>query len=327
MWSAPDTARVSAEARRPVRRGQIWLAERTLPLPPGLVLVLSDDGEPDAAVAVAPLLPSRLDARGFVAVDETDGLEAPATVDVRHLTSLERSAFVRPLGAVSARRQALVDSALCDVLGIVVPEPADVAQAVVSLADQTPQTSNGAVHTEDAPPPPPPPPPPPDPAPLRIATPVPEPAPVYEALGRRDPAPAYRGTVSRDDALYELTVPHEADEQPEPFSWSEAALGLDEHPIAQLFPQPEPAPRRDVRVENPTPAAAVMPELLEIVRRRLHRSAPRLEGVLVQAADEGRSVQWAAAAVRHTAVRGVMQSTLDDIAQEISAVGVRRPGR
>src|SRR5262249_30049974 len=130
---------------------------------------------------------------------------------------------------------------------------------------------------------------------------------------------------------------------PDPFVWSEAAIGLDAHPIAQLFPQqgpapyeyrvletaaPEPhlvrAPRRDVVVENPTPAAAVMPELLEIVPRRLHRSAAGLEGVLVQAADEGRSVQWAAAAVRHTAVRGVMQTTLDDIAQEISAVGSRR---
>lgn len=304
-----------------MRRGQIWLAERTLPLPPGLVLVLSDDGEPAGAVAVAPLVPSRLDARGCVAVDETDGLDAPATVDVRRLTSLERSAFVRPLGAVSARRQALVDSALCDVLGIAIAEPAAAAPAVVPRADPTPPMSNGAAHTEYAPPPPPPP-PLPDPAPLHIATPPPEAAPVYEALGRRDPELAYRGTVSRDDTLYEVTVP-----EPEPFAWSEAALGLDEHPIAQLFPQPEPAPRRDVRVENPTPAAAVMPELLEIVRRRLHRSAPRLEGVLVQAADEGRSVQWAAAAVRHTAVRGVMQSTLDEIAQELSAVGVRRPGR
>ncbi|MGH7685873.1 MAG: type II toxin-antitoxin system PemK/MazF family toxin [Candidatus Dormibacteria bacterium] len=318
-----------------MRRGQIWLAERTPPEPPVPVLVLSDDGEPGSAVAVAPLVPERLDARGCVAVDETDGLEAQATVDVRHLTSLERSAFVRPLGAVSARRQALVDSALCDVLGIAIPEPA------VTRDDPVPQPSNGAVHSGQASAPPPPPPPPPDPAPLQIARPAPEAPPVYEALGRRDRAPAYRGTVSRDDALYEVTVPLEADElsELEPFDWSEAALGLDEHPIAQLFPQPEPAPRelavvetpepqrRDVHVENPTPAAAVMPELLEIVRRRLHRSAPRLEGVLVQAADEGRSVQWAAAAVRHTAVRGVMQSTLDEIAQEISAVGARRPAR
>ena len=111
--------------------------------------------------------------------------------------------------------------------------------------------------------------------------------------------------------------------------------GLDDHPIAQLFGRPRPVSPEAAPARATAPSAAadlqvadVMPELLAIVQRRLHRSAPRLEAVLSQAGEEGRTVEWAAAAVRHASVRGVMQSTLDEIAGEISAVGTpdtRRP--
>lgn len=103
--------------------------------------------------------------------------------------------------------------------------------------------------------------------------------------------------------------------------------GLDDHPIAQLFGRPRPVTQQAAPARAPARPAAdirvadVMPELLAIVQRRLHRSAPRLESLLSQAGEEGRTVEWVAAAVRHASVRGVMQSTLDEIATEIAAVG------
>lgn len=146
----------------------------------------------------------------------------------------------------------------------------------------------------------------------------------------RSKAPTTNGTVQHGHSFVPPPPPPEPDEATPP---PVVSARLDDHPIAQLFGQPDPvyragaptppSPAGGGRSGSPTRAAAVMPELLDIVRRRLQRSAPRLEAVLGQAADEDRSVEWAAAAVRHSAVRGVTQSTLDDIAREFSAAGAR----
>lgn len=289
MWSGADTARGVAGDRRPMRRGQVWLAE----LPPEgrrrLVVLLSgdDDVAIDPVVLAAPVAPSTETGRGRIAVDGADGIDSGMAIDVRRLISLEPHNLVIALGALSDDRLAEVDIALGDVLGLGRPQPASRLDAA-----EAPATTNGTRQNGRALVPPPPP-----PEPERTM-----PPPVVSSM-------------------------------------------LDDHPIAQIFGHantglhaatPPPSPAAGARAQreraadspahpaSPTRAAAVMPELLEIVRRRLQRNAPRLEAVLGQAADEGRSVEWAAAAVRHSAVRGVTQSTLDEIAREFSAAGARR---
>lgn len=100
---------------------------------------------------------------------------------------------------------------------------------------------------------------------------------------------------------------------------------LEDHPMARLFGQsPPPHPLAAAPPPAAAEVAALLPELRALVQRRLHRSAPRLQLVLDEAAADGRSVEWVAAAVRATPVRGVMQSSLDEIADEMLEVAGRR---
>ena len=70
----------------------------------------------------------------------------------------------------------------------------------------------------------------------------------------------------------------------------------------------------------------VLPELKDLVRERLHKSSMRLEILLEEAATWDRSVDSVVDDVRHASIRGVQQSTLDDIAEKMRTVGSRRPG-
>ncbi|MFN2582560.1 MAG: type II toxin-antitoxin system PemK/MazF family toxin [Candidatus Dormibacteria bacterium] len=99
---------------------------------------------------------------------------------------------------------------------------------------------------------------------------------------------------------------------------------LEDHPITQLFGQ-SPAPAMtsfgapghgssEVRVSD------VLPDLQHLVRQRLHSSATRLESILDEGVTGGRSVSWAADAVRTTSIRGVLQSSVDSIADEMEAI-------
>ena len=297
MWSGPEAAGGVATTHPELRRGHVWLARVASDRANRAVLLLSRDrdGGGDDPVLGAPVVLGT-PATGRVAAELPAGFDG-AVVDVRHLMAIDRCALVQPLARLAAPRLAEVDRALRDVLGLDVPawHPAGELEPA---SDPQPATPDAVAPQPALPPdgngavPAPPPPPPP-----LLAT----------SAGPPDDARDVRNTRA----------------------------GLDDHPIAQLFgrprpaspqPAPAPAPARspaaDIRV------ADVMPELLAIVQRRLHRSAPRLEAVLSQAGEEGRTVEWAAAAVRHASVRGVMQSTLDEIAGEIAAVGAlaaRRP--
>ena len=302
MWSGPEAAGGVATTRPELRRGHVWLANVASDRGHRAVLLLSRDRDGGGAepVLVAPVVLGA-PATGRVAAEFPTGFDG-AVVDVRRLMALDRSALIQPLGRLAAPRLAEVEQAVCDVLGLDVPawtsaefESASSARPAapddVALEPAMPPPSNGAVTVDQlgfAPPPPPP--------------------PAMET-----------GAAVPDDVR----------------DGGNERAGFDDHPIAQLFGRPRPAspepapaavpmrsPAADIRV------ADVMPELLAIVQRRLHRSAPRLEAVLSQAGEEGRTVEWAAAAVRHASVRGVMQSTLDEIAGEIAAVGAleaRRP--
>lgn len=303
MWSGPQAAGGVATTHPELRRGHVWLAHVASDRANRAVLLLSPDrdGDGDDPLLAAPVVIGT-PATGRVAAEFPAGFDG-AVVDLRRLMAIDHCALIQPLARLAAPRLAEVDRALCDVLGLDVPgwqsagELESTADAQPAPPDEAapqpvvPSAGNGAValdQFEFAPPPPPP--------------------PVMETT-----------TASLDDVR----------------DGGNTRAGLDDHPIAQLFGRPRPASQQQAPAPAPgrSPAADiraadVMPELFAIVQRRLHRSAPRLEAVLSQAGEEGRTVEWAAAAVRHASVRGVMQSTLDEIAGEIAAVGTleaRRP--
>ena len=301
MWSGPEAAGGVATTRPELRRGHVWLANVASDRGHRAVLLLSrdrDGGDADP-VLVAPVVLGA-PATGRVAAEFPTGFDG-AVVDVRRLMALDRSALIQPLGRLAAPRLAEVEQEVCDVLGLDVPA-SDSAEFEFAPGVR--------------------PAPPDDVAPQPAIPPPTSGAVTLDRLGflpPPPPPPAMEPSAAVPDDVRD--------------GGNERA-GFDDHPIAQLFGRPHPAsaepaapgamrsPEADIR------AADVMPELLAIVQRRLHRSAPRLEAVLSQAGEEGRTVEWAAAAVRHASVRGVMQSTLDEIAGEIAAAGAleaRRP--
>lgn len=347
MWSAPDGSRDRAGDQRLPQRGEVWLAASPPARTRDLVVIVganfpSSSGRP---ILAAPLLPSGAAGPGRVTVGEAHGLHAPATLDAAALVALDPANLVMAIASLSDAGLATLDSALRDVLGI--PAPAPVQPA---LMNGDAQEVVAETVFDVFPPAPPPPPPLTD---MGIH-------PFHAAPLPMDPARGEPPDSVASDAYADDRTPTSA--QPD-WLWSADDAGFDDHPIAQIFGRPQhrlgegsrdvlpptspsppaaelpgaafaaasnrgtsaslPVHLRDAPIESPTRAAAVMPELLEIVRRRLQRNAPRLEGVLQQAADEGRSVEWAAAAVRHTGVRGVVQTTLDEIADEMSAAGAR----
>lgn len=329
MWSGPEAAGGVATTLTELRRGHVWLASVASGRGQRAVLLLSRDrdGAGEDPVLAAPVVLGA-PATGRVAAEFPAGFEG-AVVDVRRLMAIDRRALIQPLGRLAALRLAEVDQALLDVLGLDVlgldvpgrysaRDGASASELYAVPADEIPPQSamqaagNGAVTH-------------PNPAAAVQSTLVEQTAPFLQPATLDDlgfapppPPPPVLETGAAIDDVRDGENEH---------------AGFDDHPIAQLFGRPrpaspEPAPARvrspaaDVRV------ADVMPELLSIVQRRLHRSAPRLEAVLSQAGEEGRTVEWAAAAVRHASVRGVMQSTLDEIAGEIAAAGAleaRRP--
>ena len=320
MWSGPEAAGGVATTHPELRRGHVWLVQAAPERGQRAVVLLSRDREGglDDPVLVAPVIRGA-PSTGRVAVEIVAGFDG-AVVDVRRLMAIDHSALIQPLMRLAAPRLAEIDMALCDVLGLDVPawRPVDELESPpvthASLADEVaievanPPATNGAA---------------PHPEPLAVveAASVDYPAQLVQAatfdqLGFAPPPPP-------PPAMEITSAPFD-----DASDGGNEIAGLDDHPIAQLFGRPRPgssepapsltqlrSPAADIRV------ADVMPQLLGIVQRRLHRSAPRLEAVLSQAGEEGRSVEWAAAAVRHASVRGVMQSTLDEIAGEIAAVG------
>lgn len=306
MWSGPEAAGGVATTHPELRRGRVWLAH----IAPGrgqrAVVLLSRDREDGAGdpLLVAPLVIG-VAAAGRVAADIPPGFDG-AVVDVRRITAIDRSALVQPLARLAAPRLAEVDQALCEALGLDVPawpSAGDLAAQPV-----TPPAANGAAPHEG-------------PAAVGERASLTQPGALDQAGFAPPPAPPPlpEATAAVPDAVRD---------------GGNTGAGFDDHPIAQLFGRPRPAQQQPAPVRAPVRspaadvrAADVMPELLSIVQRRLHRSAPRLEALLSQAGEEGRTVEWAAAAVRHASVRGVMQSTLDEIAGEIAAIAAPGPSR
>ncbi|MBV8194922.1 MAG: hypothetical protein JOY80_05285 [Candidatus Dormibacteraeota bacterium] len=73
-----------------------------------------------------------------------------------------------------------------------------------------------------------------------------------------------------------------------------------------------------------TPSVAVLlPDLKLIAFNHLHRAEPKLESMLDEAAADNRSLDWVASAIRSTPLLYVSQGTLDDLANEVLALGSR----
>jgi mRNA-degrading endonuclease toxin of MazEF toxin-antitoxin module len=273
-------------------RGQVWLAEAPGARLRRLVVVLVPDADGGRATIVAPLGRAATAAAGRVALQDQDGVADGGTVLVGRLFTLHPDDLVARVAMLPPQRVEELDSALRHVLGIetgTAPSPAVDAATTVAAALPEPAL-------------------PPVPQPITTsAAPAP---PMPKPMTRSEPPPP----------------PPDRSAAPQVVPWDDpvASARLEDHPMARLFGQSQPA--RSVpdpsgsRPATAAGAARVLPELLDVVRRRLHRSSPRLEGLLAQAADEGRSVAWTAAAVRRASVRGVMQSTLDDIAAEMESV-------
>jgi len=112
------------------------------------------------------------------------------------------------------------------------------------------------------------------------------------------------------------------DEWPQPG----ASGRLEDHPMAQLFglSQPPVAPSASVRHEPVMPAAPLAPlapALHELAANAFGLSASRLDAVIDEAVEEGRSIEWLADAVRSTSIRGVLPSRIEAIAAEMLALG------
>ncbi|MBV9100174.1 MAG: hypothetical protein JOZ46_08870 [Candidatus Dormibacteraeota bacterium] len=95
--------------------------------------------------------------------------------------------------------------------------------------------------------------------------------------------------------------------------------------VTNIFgvPQQPPPPRPELVPVGPPASetvAELLPELKRLVQERLHHSSLRLEILLEDAAANNASLDAVVAEVRATPIRGVMQSTLDDLADEMLAL-------
>jgi len=71
-----------------------------------------------------------------------------------------------------------------------------------------------------------------------------------------------------------------------------------------------------------TTVEQLLPAFKQIARARLQRSALRVETMLDDAAQQGRPVEAVLAEIRGLTIRGVMQSTLDQVVDEMMAVAL-----
>ena len=109
-------------------------------------------------------------------------------------------------------------------------------------------------------------------------------------------------------------------ELPEPIAEDEGTVIFG---VPQQQSRPEPVPVGARAVAGESTVAQLLPELKRLVQERLHHSSLRLEILLEDAAANNASLDAVAAEVRATPIRGVMQSTLDDLADEMLALGQR----
>jgi hypothetical protein len=88
------------------------------------------------------------------------------------------------------------------------------------------------------------------------------------------------------------------------------------------YPGPSEAPYEPA---DPSSVAAIATALKRLARLRLQRSAPRVEAMVDQAVEQNLSLDALLNEIRGLVIRGVMQSTLDEVADEMAAMASAPP--
>jgi mRNA interferase MazF len=106
-------------ARRPIRRGEIWIYAFRAPDKRRRVLVLTRDEVIDLlhTVMVAPITSTIRGAPGEVMVGVGEGLKHDSAVNLDHVQTVEQSRLVRRLGRVGAATMRDVCHALAIAVG------------------------------------------------------------------------------------------------------------------------------------------------------------------------------------------------------------------
>ena len=73
--------------------------------------------------------------------------------------------------------------------------------------------------------------------------------------------------------------------------------------------------------------AGMAPTLKDVAQLHLQRSSPRVESMVDEAAAEGQTLDRLLRDIRAVVIRGVMQSTIDKMADEMAAMAAAPPGR
>jgi hypothetical protein len=126
--------------------------------------------------------------------------------------------------------------------------------------------------------------------------------------------------TQRSPSMRDIAPPASGNAGDHPAPFDEESTITHVFGVAQNPPRPELVPVA-AAVSGADSVAQLLPELKRLVQERLHHSSLRLEILLEDAAANNASLDAVVAEVRATPIRGVMQSTLDDLADEMLALG------
>jgi hypothetical protein len=126
--------------------------------------------------------------------------------------------------------------------------------------------------------------------------------------------------AQRSPSMRDIAPPASGNAGDHPAPFDEESTITHVFGVAQSPPRPELVPVA-AAVSGADSVAQLLPELKRLVQERLHHSSLRLEILLEDAAANNASLDAVVAEVRATPIRGVMQSTLDDLADEMLALG------
>jgi hypothetical protein len=143
-----------------------------------------------------------------------------------------------------------------------------------------------------------------------------EPAPVAP-----QPAPAARPTPTISGIDWSTTPLWRAQPAAAPAGPPPAAEPF--NPFAVF--EPEDAP--DGSWASTVLVAGMAPALKDVAQLHLQRSSPRVESMVDEAAAEGQTLDRLLRDIRAVAIRGVMQSTIDKMADEMAAMAAAPPSR
>lgn len=144
------------------------------------------------------------------------------------------------------------------------------------------------------------------PAPAPAPASEPEPEPAFESAGfmNAEPAPAHNPFAE--------SAGFEAVDLPNIPGGAQAA----EDAFDTVFASPRPEPASPASLAVPS-SPEVVEELKLMARERLQRSATRVEALLDEASAENRPLPQVLTDIRQLVIRGVMQSTLDQLVDEM----------